>query len=273
MRFTHQILAYLRPVGFKARTVVYSCSNAVRNSIGAAHAYGKRTCALIHDIATNLPYILVPAPEEYALQARQRLKGRHTVFVPVEKDGVTAYQPYIDQPPALPGRVRVKLYHDFDVLYRDSVLCVDIPLGSSGELDLKLVQRRWNLQNCFVVDSNRLQFFEPEVPGILSSLAVRLLMDNHFWLRVIERPSPGRIAARSIRYSIRQRSESLRCWWQKVVDSSPAKSVKKRYSAFGFIAACLITMRYFDSVHRQHEFYLEDLIEFLWRFVSEAAST
>lgn len=46
--------------------------------------------------------------------------------------------------------MRVKLYRDLHTLHQDSPLAVDVRLEPSGELNLKLVQKEWNLQNCFV---------------------------------------------------------------------------------------------------------------------------
>ncbi|KAI0683989.1 hypothetical protein BC835DRAFT_1422720 [Cytidiella melzeri] len=246
----------------------------LKTHLTAGYHDARARLPLIRDVAVNLPHVFSPTPEEYAQRARMRQRRWNTVLVPIETSKGVIYEPYTDQPPVAAGSVRVKLYRDMESLYRDSNLSVDVPLGPRGELDLRIIQREWSLQNCNVVDSTRLQFFPPSAdnPNKLSGVAVRLLTDNQYWLRVIEQPSAGRIVARSIRRAVQQSRRNIVLYLRIACDTSLARRIKGCLSALMFIGGCFVATYCMDLFSMQYEFYLDDACQALWKMMGEAMS-
>ncbi|KAJ3520663.1 hypothetical protein NM688_g9130 [Phlebia brevispora] len=118
---------------------------------------------------------------------------------------------YIEPPPE-PGTIRVKFYRKLNSIVVDSPLYEDLRLNPNGEFDLYHVRKRWDLQKLAVVDSTHIEVFRPIDADTLSPLAVHVLMDGHDHLRVIERTTPGRRFARSLRLNTQKRCNR---YWTK----------------------------------------------------------
>lgn len=197
--------------------------------------------------------------------------------------------------------VRVKLYGNFETLYQDSPLSIDVPLGPSGELDLNMVQRKWNLQNCYVryfiaslpclfpyyecqaVDSCRLQIFETQTSGVLSGVVVRMLTDDQFWLRVIgmtfplaqtgnviltvyaEQPSPGRVAIRKLRSSTQAKALRAMDFFVSLPKRSSVRWLKGCFTTLSFFAGCFVAKFCMDQFHMRFDIDLGATCSSLWR--------
>ncbi|KAI0090791.1 hypothetical protein BDY19DRAFT_905039 [Irpex rosettiformis] len=240
----------------------------------ACYSGAKVQLPFIHDIVLNLHHIFSLTPEEYAQRAHLQQKNWNTVMKPIRTDEGTIYEPYIDMPPVAAGRVRVKFYPNMMSLYRDSVLSIDVPLSPSGGLDLKIVQREWGLQNCRAIDSTRLEVFQSALkdPNMLSPMSVRLLTEGHYWLRVIEQPTAGRLAVRNMRRAIQQVGRSVTrracCTWER----SHPKWLEGYLSVSLFIGGCFATTYYMDLFSMQYEFYLDDACNTVWEILCEYVS-
>ncbi|KAJ7095778.1 hypothetical protein B0H15DRAFT_827033 [Mycena belliarum] len=65
-------------------------------------------------------------------------------------------------------------------------MSADIPLCSSGGLDLGSVKRQWGLETCLPVDPLRWKPFRPTYPHYLSAIAVAVLSQNQGCIKFIE---------------------------------------------------------------------------------------
>ncbi|KAI0821328.1 hypothetical protein BC629DRAFT_1460035 [Irpex lacteus] len=219
----------------------------------------------IYDVILNIPYILSRTPEEHALKAQLCLEHCNTVIKRIRTTEGTIYEPYLDMPPVANGSVRVKFYPTLKFLYRDSVLSVGIHLCPAGALDLSVARRAWGLQNCYAVECIRLDLFQPaNCADILSPMAVRLLTDGQYWLRVVEQPTLGRVCVRGMRRNIQRGTRLIKERIMNVWQSSYSHQLRGYISCSLFIGGCFATTHYMDLFGEQYEFYSEDACNILW---------
>lgn len=107
----------------------------------------------------------------------------------------------LPDPPS--GFIRVKWYSEFEEIdSRDGKLEANVPLESTGCLNLTRIENMWGIDRCIPVDPWRMKKFEPGSPHFLTPIAIECLKDTEGAIRLIEEASEPVQRLRAVRWRV-----------------------------------------------------------------------
>jgi len=117
------------------------------------------------------------------------------------RDGQEFPEWVVPDPP--PGFIRVKWYSQFEELgCEDGELEANIPLESTGYLNLTRIENLWGIDRCIPIDPWRMKRFNPGSPHLLSPIAIECLKDTQGAIRLIEEVTAPVKRLRAVRWRV-----------------------------------------------------------------------